>query len=95
MTDEATPYFWSSIDNMIEGHQFVKQVFGVIPKTSWSVDPFGHGAMVPYLLHLSGIDQMAIGRVHSNIKAILRKNRQLVFHWRQVWGTIDCRLSKS
>ena len=35
MTDEATPYFWATIDNLIEGHQFVKNIFNVTPKSSW------------------------------------------------------------
>uniref|UniRef100_A0A914W7N2 Alpha-mannosidase n=1 Tax=Plectus sambesii TaxID=2011161 RepID=A0A914W7N2_9BILA len=89
MTDEATPYYWASIDNMIEGHQFVVDQLGVRPKTSWSVDPFGHGAMMPYLSHLAGIQKIAIGRVDNDLKAQLREKKLLVFRWRQMWDQED------
>lgn len=36
MTDEATPTFYSAIQNMIEGHSFIHQQFNITPKTSWS-----------------------------------------------------------
>lgn len=35
MTDEATPYFWAAIDNMIVGHQYVQQILNITPTTSW------------------------------------------------------------
>uniref|UniRef100_A0AC34Q5P7 Alpha-mannosidase n=1 Tax=Panagrolaimus sp. JU765 TaxID=591449 RepID=A0AC34Q5P7_9BILA len=85
MTDEATPYFWGTIDNMVEGHYFVKQTFGRLPKTSWSVDPFGHGMMVPYLLAESGITSMVIGRLNAHLKAELREKQMLMFYWAQIW----------
>ncbi|VDM36742.1 unnamed protein product [Toxocara canis] len=34
MTDEATPYFWASIDNMIVGHQFLLKRLNTSPKAS-------------------------------------------------------------
>ncbi|VDK32906.1 unnamed protein product [Gongylonema pulchrum] len=85
MTDEATPYFWATIDNMVVGHQYVQQILNITPTTSWSVDPFGHGLMVPYLLSLSGIQRMVIGRVNSNIKDSLKRHQQLHFRWAQSW----------
>ena len=88
MTDEATPFFWGTIDNMIEGHYFVKKTFGIVPKTSWSVDPFGHGLMVPYLLSESGIDSMVIGRLDADLKAELRKHKLLLFRWAQPWDEV-------
>jgi hypothetical protein len=41
MTDEATPYFWGTIDNIIEGQRFIFDEFNATAKSSWSVDPFG------------------------------------------------------
>lgn len=35
MTDEATPYFWATIDNMITGHQYLLQTFNVTVNTAW------------------------------------------------------------
>ena len=88
MTDEATPFFWGTIDNIIEGHHFVKKTFNIVPKTSWSVDPFGHGLMIPYLLSESRIGSMVIGRLDADLKAELRRNKLLLFRWAQPWDEV-------
>ncbi|KAK0418429.1 hypothetical protein QR680_013550 [Steinernema hermaphroditum] len=85
MTDEATPYFWASIDNLIEGQRFLTQTFHVSPKSSWSVDPFGHGSMVPYLLPLAGIENMVIGRINNELKQEIRQKSLLTLNWKQSW----------
>ncbi|GMS92713.1 hypothetical protein PENTCL1PPCAC_14888, partial [Pristionchus entomophagus] len=83
MTDEATPHFSATIDNMIEGQRWVKDVLGLRPNTSWSVDPFGHGLMVPALLAASGIDKMVIGRLNDHQKQQMRESMNMRFHWKQ------------
>lgn len=35
MTDEATPHFHATIDNMVEGQQYIYQLLNVTPSTSW------------------------------------------------------------
>jgi len=35
MHDEACPHFDDFIDNMMIGHEFVKEYFGVVPKIGW------------------------------------------------------------
>jgi alpha-mannosidase len=37
------------------GHQWLLNYLGVRPKSSWSVDPFGHGGTFPYILKSSGL----------------------------------------
>ncbi|VBB33961.1 unnamed protein product, partial [Acanthocheilonema viteae] len=85
MNDEATPYFWEAIENIIVGHQYIKEILNITPTNSWSVDPFGHGLMMPYLMMLSDINQLIIGRINSNIKNILKFYHQLHFRWAQNW----------
>uniref|UniRef100_A0A0M3HYE4 Alpha-mannosidase n=1 Tax=Ascaris lumbricoides TaxID=6252 RepID=A0A0M3HYE4_ASCLU len=87
MTDEATTYFWSTIDNMIVGHQFLLKRLKVLPRTSWSVDPFGHGSTVPYLLSLSGINEMVIGRINAMLKERMKEFHRLHYKWVQPWDT--------
>jgi alpha-mannosidase len=58
--DEAGVNLYSMIDQLIEGHQWVKTHLDVVPKTSWSIDPFGHGSTLPYILNAAGIDAMVI-----------------------------------
>uniref|UniRef100_A0A0R3RWX2 Alpha-mann_mid domain-containing protein n=1 Tax=Elaeophora elaphi TaxID=1147741 RepID=A0A0R3RWX2_9BILA len=85
MNDEATPYFWEVIENIIVGHRYVQEILNITPTTSWSVDPFGHGLMMPYLMMLADINQLVIGRINSNIKHMLKLNHQLHFRWAQNW----------
>ena len=86
MSDEATPYYWATIENFIVGQRYVSDFLGVIPNTSWSVDPFGHGLGIPLLYKGLGIEHSVIGRVHKHIKSWMRSHQHLVFHWRQPWG---------
>ncbi|CAJ0587402.1 unnamed protein product, partial [Mesorhabditis spiculigera] len=86
MTDEATPHFHSTIDNMVEGQSFIHKLLNVTPVTSWSVDPFGHGLMMPLLNRLSGIDNMVVGRLNDALKDKLRKEHHLQWKWIQPWG---------
>lgn len=53
-----------------------------------SVDPFGHGLMIPYLLSLSGIEQMVIGRINTAIKNEMKEAHQLHFRWAQIWDAV-------
>ena len=50
MTDEANVDFFSMIDQLVEGHEFMRSQLGVKPTSSWSVDSFGHGGIFPHLL---------------------------------------------
>lgn len=57
-------------------------------KTGWSVDPFGHGSTVPYLLKLSGVDSgTIIQRIHYAWKYYFAKTMQCDFLWRQNWDS--------
>lgn len=35
MTDEATPFFWASIDNIVEGQRWVLDTFNYSASTHW------------------------------------------------------------
>lgn len=41
-TDEACPNYEDLIDNMLIGHEFLLNEFGVKPKIGWHLDAFGH-----------------------------------------------------
>ncbi|KAK7579920.1 hypothetical protein V9T40_000549 [Parthenolecanium corni] len=89
MTDEATSHLYAMVDQLIEGHQWVKNNLGIKVKTGWSVDPFGHGPTVPYLLKLSGVDSgTIIQRIHYTWKYYFAKTKQGDFLWRQNWDSI-------
>jgi alpha-mannosidase len=85
MTDEANVDLFSMIDQLVEGHTFLRDVLGVIPESSWSVDSFGHGGTFPHLLAKSGIDNMVIMRIHYAWKEYLARHQQGEFLWKQPW----------
>lgn len=98
MTDEANPYFPITVDNIVEGQQFVFREFGmespfidrkhtgIRPKTIWSNDPFGYSATVPYLFTKTGIKRAVINRIHHPMKHQLQEQRAIPFRWRQYFG---------
>ncbi|KAK5975324.1 hypothetical protein GCK32_006640 [Trichostrongylus colubriformis] len=49
MTDEANAYFPVTVDNIVEGFQFIKKEFGIKPSVLFSLDPFGHSNSIAYL----------------------------------------------
>ena len=85
MTDEANVELFSMIDQLVEGHSFLRTTFNVRPVSSWSVDSFGHGGTFPHLLAKAGIDNMVIMRVHYAWKEWLAKHQQGDFLWKQAW----------
>ncbi|XP_075692867.1 alpha-mannosidase 2 [Rhinoderma darwinii] len=85
MADEASPHYFSLIDQLIEGHQWLEKNLGVKPKSGWAVDPFGHSPTMAYLLKRSGLSNMVIQRIHYSIKKHFSAKKTLEFFWRQNW----------
>ncbi|CAF0800037.1 unnamed protein product [Rotaria sp. Silwood1] len=94
MNDEANTHYFSMLDQLIEGHQFIENTFGNITvQSSWANDPFGYSPTMAYLLQGSGIHYMAIQRIHYHIKKALAKTKQLEFLWQQTWDrTVSTRI---
>lgn len=87
MTDEANAHLYAMVDQLIEGHQWVKTNLNVTPKSGWSIDPFGHGSTVPYLLAASGFEGTIIQRIHYAWKQWFARHRYGDFLWSPYWRT--------
>lgn len=85
MPDEACTHIYALIDQFIEGHHWVKTNLGIEPKTGWSIDPFGHGPTVPYLLDKSGLEGTIIQRIHYAWKQWLAEQQIEEFYWTAGW----------
>ena len=85
MTDEANVDLFSMIDQLVEGHSFLRSTFNIRPESSWSVDSFGHGGAFPHLLAKSGINNMVIMRIHYAWKEWMAKYQHGDFLWKQAW----------
>lgn len=65
MHDEACPSFVDMLDNTHLGQRLIYNEFGVVPKTTWQIDPFGHSAFQGSMLSspLSGVNGVYVARM--------------------------------
>jgi len=84
--DEANPHYFALVDQMIEGHQWLKDNIGIYPLNTWSLDPFGYSSALAHLYKLAGFENMVILRVHTDVKQYLQSRNSLEFMWRSMWN---------
>ncbi|KAL0970464.1 hypothetical protein UPYG_G00242320 [Umbra pygmaea] len=82
MHDEAVTDLDDEILQLTEGHGFLYETFGVRPRFSWHVDPFGASATTPVLFALAGFHAHLISRIDYDLKDDMQKNKKLQFVWR-------------
>ncbi|EDV93410.1 alpha-mannosidase 2 [Drosophila grimshawi] len=85
MTDEANVHIYPMLDQLIEGHQWLKNNLNVTPKVGWSIDPFGHGSTVPYLLSGAQFEGAIIQRIHYAWKEWFARQQNGDFIWTPYW----------
>lgn len=85
MNDEANSHYFAIIEQIMEGNMWLYDTFGVIPKNSWAIDPFGYSSTMAYLLRRMGFENMLIQRTHYELKKELALHKNLEYVWRQSW----------
>lgn len=88
MNDEANAHYSSIINQMVEGHEWLRVNLGadVINgkiKNGWAIDPFGLSSTMAFILKRMNLDAMVIQRVHYSLKKYLASHQMLEFNWRQ------------
>ena len=73
---EANVELFSTVEQLVEEHLFLRSTLLVKLKSSWSVDSFRPGGTFTHLLHKSGIPNMVIMRVHYAWKEWLARYQQ-------------------
>ncbi|KAL9654522.1 hypothetical protein ABK040_006587 [Willaertia magna] len=75
MNDEACPTYDSIINQMTEGHQFIKQNIGIDTPitTGYQIDPFGASKTFVHLLKEMGLKYHIMNRVDDRLKHVYSK----------------------
>ncbi|CAG9854790.1 unnamed protein product [Phyllotreta striolata] len=85
MNDEANSHWISIMNQLTDGHQWLRENLNYTPVSHWSIDPFGLSLTQPFLLREMGLNNMLIQRVHYSVKKHLAREQQLEFRWSQLW----------
>src|SRR5262249_12600701 len=82
MPDEACPTYSAMIDQMTEGHLFVKNTFNVTPSIGYQIDPFGASTTLASINQMAGFKRHILDRIQTDDKSTRASTRQLEFIWR-------------
>lgn len=79
--DEATTTHSAVADQLIQGHQWLQQTFGVTPTIGFQIDPFGASTTVAQLWKSAGFTHHIIDRMNFRTKDLLKQKKALQFLW--------------
>jgi hypothetical protein len=82
--DEANPDVGQVVEQMTEGHDWLRAHFGAAaaPRVAWQIDPFGHSSLTPTLYADMGFQAVVLNRLHFALKDDFKRQRHMEFVWR-------------
>jgi hypothetical protein len=84
-SDEACPTYEDLIENMVVGHEWLRDKIGVTPRIAWHCDSFGHSSVMNQLFQLMGYDTLFFGRMDDLERDIRIENQTMDFIWQPVF----------
>jgi alpha-mannosidase len=81
MHDEACPTYEDFIANMMIGHDFALQEFGVKPRVGWQIDTFGHSNTNARFFSDMGFDALFFARLDYQDKEKRLRDMQMEYVW--------------
>ncbi|KAJ6230895.1 alpha-mannosidase [Anaeramoeba flamelloides] len=87
MSDEALVTYWDDIDQLTEGHTWLKENIvpnnpELLPKYAWHIDPFGASSWTPTLFSDSCFDGYVTARINYLLLEMLKITQDLDFIWK-------------
>ncbi|KAJ6236893.1 alpha-mannosidase [Anaeramoeba flamelloides] len=87
MSDDANVYFEDDIDQLTEGHTWLKENVvpdhpELLPKHAWHIDPFGESSWNPTVFNDICFDVFVINRISQSLKDLYMADQDLEFIWR-------------
>ena len=86
INDEATPLYYNIADVVRIGHQFLLEEFGIVPKTGWYIDSFGHSAGNAHILSQFNFENLVLGRMHMDFLEKMKQDKTIEFYWKPFDG---------
>jgi len=79
--DDAISYYEDVIENMENGHAFLKKELNVVPTVGWNIDNFGHTIGMNYLFTQMGFHSNFFTRIHYQEHSQRKEKKELEFFW--------------
>ena len=88
-SDEACPIYEDLIENIVTGHEFLQETFGITPKIAWHCDSFGHSSVMNELFQLMGYESLFFGRMTDAERLIRIANKTMDFIWQPIFEGVN------
>lgn len=84
-SDEACPSYEDLIENMVVGHEWLKETFDITPRIAWHCDSFGHSSAMNQIFQLMGYETLYFGRMTDAEREIRIQNKTMDFIWQPLF----------
>ncbi|EGC28973.1 hypothetical protein DICPUDRAFT_99980 [Dictyostelium purpureum] len=80
--DEASADLDDIIEQMTQGHLWLKEHLNYTVEYAWQIDPFGYSSITPTLFSKMGLKGLIINRIAYDVKDYMKENLEMEFLWK-------------